>query len=194
MPDSTVPVAETKSTIDRLITAIKGHERLILLATVALQLIVLIAMIVLRVAPLMTGETILVQVEPVDPRDMFRGDYVILSYAFSRLPPNGIVGLPNPGSLPQLQSTGNTVYVTLVPDSDGRHWHADQFSYTPPSSGKYLRGTLTDFGRIEYGIESYFVQEGKGRKYEEAVRARTLSAEIAVTSDGQAVLKRLVIE
>ncbi len=194
MPDTTVPVNTSTGTIDRLVAGIKGHERLILLATVTLQLVVLIAMIVLRVTPLMTGESILVRVEPVDPRDMFRGEYVILSYAFSRLPDQGIAGLPNPGMIQQQQSIGKTVYVSLVPAPDGRHWVAGQFSLTPPATGKYLRGTLSDFGRIEYGIESYFVQEGKGHKYEEAVRARTLFAEIAVTSDGQAALRRLVIE
>lgn len=194
MPDTTVAVNTSTGWVDRIISTIKGHERLILLGTVAAQLIVLLAMIVLRVTPLVTGESILVRVEPVDPRDMFRGDYVILSYAFSRVPPQGVAGLPNPATMPQQSIAGKTVYVSLVPDADGKHWHAGQFTITPPGSGKYLRGTISEWGRIEYGIESYFVQEGQGHRYEEAVRSRKLSAEIAVTSEGQGVLKRLVIE
>jgi len=77
---------------------------------------------------------------------------------------------------------------------DGRHWRADKFSTTCPASGKYLRGTITGYNRIECGIESYYVQEGTGRKYEQAIRSQKLSAEVAVTSDGQATLRALRIE
>ena len=44
-------------------------------------------MIALRAIPLLTGQTVLVKVVPVDPRELFRGDYVQLSYDFSRVPP-----------------------------------------------------------------------------------------------------------
>ena len=46
----------------------------------------------------------------------------------------------------------------------------------------------------EFGIGQYFVQEGQGRDYEDAIRGGQLSAEIAVTTDGVASLKRLVFE
>ena len=48
------------------------------------QIAVLLGMIFLNAAPLFLGKTILVRVVPMDPRDMFRGDYVILGYEFSR--------------------------------------------------------------------------------------------------------------
>jgi uncharacterized membrane-anchored protein len=43
------------------------------------QLVVLGGMIALHAAPLWFGETVLLKVEPVDPRGLMRGDYVILS-------------------------------------------------------------------------------------------------------------------
>ena len=43
-----------------------------------------LAMMVRPLMTLTTGETILLRVVPVDPRDLFRGDYVILSYEISR--------------------------------------------------------------------------------------------------------------
>ncbi len=64
---------------------LKTRERKVLLITVAAQLVILVAMIALRAIPLVTGQTVLVKVAPVDPRDLFRGDYVILSYDFSRV-------------------------------------------------------------------------------------------------------------
>jgi uncharacterized membrane-anchored protein len=59
----------------------------------ALQLVILVGMIAVRAIPLVTGQIVLVKVQPVDPRDLFRGDYVILSYDFSRISPEGIEGL-----------------------------------------------------------------------------------------------------
>src|SRR3954465_3838106 len=97
---------------------LKARERKVMLMTVAAQLTILVAMIAMRALPLLTGQTVLVRVVPVDPRDLFRGDYVILSYEFSRMPPQGVEGISEVqrrgGS-----KEGRTVYVPLVPDSDG---------------------------------------------------------------------------
>jgi GDYXXLXY motif protein len=46
-----------------------------------------------------------------------------------------------------------------------------------------------DVGSAGVGIESYYVQEGTGHRYEQAIRDRKLSAELAVTSSGQAALE-----
>jgi uncharacterized membrane-anchored protein len=96
---------------------LKARERKVLLVTVVAQLVILVGMIALRALPLVTGKTVLVRVQPVDPRDLFRGDYVILSYDFSRTPSQGIEGLSESerGSWKTLE--GRTVYVALVSDS-----------------------------------------------------------------------------
>lgn len=181
--------------LEHLITSLKSRERLLLLLAVGFQVTVLLSMIALRATPLLTGSTILVRVIPVDPRDFFRGDYVILGYEFSRIPPEGIEGLPEERSRANAsQWLGKEVYVTLVPDMDGQHWRMETMSLQRPSEGAYIRGALTDFGRLAFGIEAYYVQEGEGKKYEEAIRNRQLSAELAVTSDGQAALRGLRIE
>jgi uncharacterized membrane-anchored protein len=148
----------------------------------------------LRAAPLVSGQTVLVRVEPVDPRDLFRGDYVILSYDFSRVPREGIQGLSDSerGSWKQLQ--GRPVYVTLVPDSNGVHHRAEKITMVKPERGLFIKGQIERYGAMKFGIESYFVQEGTGREYEQAIRDRKLSAELAVSSSGQAALKGLRIE
>jgi uncharacterized membrane-anchored protein len=160
-----------------------ARERGLLLAAVGLQLLVLVGMVAWRIGPLMNGEAITVRVEPVDPRDLFRGDYVILSYAFSRA--NNIAGVLE-------AEEGRTVYAVMV--RDGNHWRADHFTCQKPTDGVFLRGKALSNGRVEYGIESYFVQEGTGRKYEDAVRDRKLFAELRVGRDGTAALHALKIE
>jgi uncharacterized membrane-anchored protein len=173
---------------------LKARERKVLLVTVVAQLVILVGMIALRAAPLISGQTVLVRVQPVDPRDLFRGDYVILSYDFSRTPGEGIEGLSESehGSWKKLE--GRPVYVTLVPDSNGTHYRAEKVTVVKPAHGLFLKGQMERYGSMKFGIESYFVQEGTGRAYEQAIRDRKLSAELAVASDGQAALRGLRIE
>ena len=145
------------------------------------QLLVLVGMILGRTMPYIGLRSILLQVVPVDPRDLFRGDYVTLGYDIS---------LPRNGNF----QPGEAVFATLVPDADGRHYHAGQFLHEPPTSGLYIQGTIQGFGRATYGIESYYVQEGTGRDYEEAVRNHRLWAEIVLNGQGRSSLQRLVID
>lgn len=168
---------------DRLVTAVKGWEKGVLLSGIGIQLVFLLGMTAFRAYALQRGDVYYVRVQPVDPRDLFRGDYVILSYSFSRLPSELWA---NPQAQP-----GRNIYATLVPEGDGTHWQARSYRFTPPQDGPYMRGKIVGSGRIEYGIESFFVQEGQGHRYEQAARSGRLTAEIAVSPDGQAVLRNL---
>ena len=131
----------------------------------------------------------LLQVQPVDPRDMFRGDYVTLSYEFNRLPPNAIPGL-SPNLKERAQNKGREIYVSLVPQADGLHFKAGRYSLTPPASGLFLRGTFNGSNQVEFGIENYYVQERTGHKYEDAIRNRRLWAEVAVVAEWPGVAQR----
>lgn len=194
MPEatSTGPTATADETgwFGRLWAWLQRGERAILVGAVAFQVLVLAGMIAFKTAILFGGNTVLLRVQPVDPRDLFRGDYVILGYAFSRVPPEQVTGLQSPPAGP----AGLTVYAVLEPEPDGVHWQAVRFTTKPPSNATFLQGRYTSGNRVEYGIESFFVQEGQGRHYEDAVRDRRLAAKVAVNRRGQAVLRELVIE
>ena len=174
----------------------RARERWVFLAAVVLQILVLMGMIAGKAISHRTGDLILLRVVPVDPRDLFRGDYIILGYEISRIPPRGIDGLPVPRRWDNARDwQGRTVYVRLVPESDGQHYGGGPVSTVPPPPGvRFIEGTVADPFRITFGIESYFVQEGKGKRYEDAIRNRQLSAEVAVTSSGHALLRGLRIE
>jgi uncharacterized membrane-anchored protein len=172
---------------------LKARERKILLVTVIAQLAILLGMIALRAVPLVTGQTVLVRVQPVDPRDLFRGDYVILSYDFSRVSREGIQGLSDGERTSWKKLQGRPVYVTLVPDSIPGHHRAEKVTVVKPENGLFIKGHMEQYGSMKFGIESYFVQEGTGRVYEQAIRERKLTAELAVASDGQAALRGLRI-
>jgi uncharacterized membrane-anchored protein len=176
---------------DRLVAHLGGRERALIAAAVGFQLLVLVGIVMANTIPWAGSgvRTVLLKVEPVDPRDLMRGDYVILGYEISRVPPGTFLG----GSSAR-ERAGRTVYVMLEPDEDGRHYHGVGVVEEPPANGPFIRGTLEASGRIVFGIESYFVQEGKGKEYEQAVRDRRLSAEVALSRDGRAALRRLVFD
>jgi uncharacterized membrane-anchored protein len=84
--------------------------------------------------------------------------------------------------------------VTLELEPDRKHWRGTSASWTRPSAGRFIRGTVKNPWSHEFGIEAFFVQEGQGKEYESARNALRLAAEIALTRDGTASLKRLVPE
>ena len=181
--------------LDGAVGWLSGRKPVVLAAAAGLQIVILLAMILLRALPLLTGESVLIRVVPVDPRDLLRGDYVVLGYAFSQVASAGIAGLPQATLQRGTRDwQGRTVYVSLVPEADGRHWRAEKIGVDRPAAGRYILGRIAAPGRLEFGIEAFYVQEGMGRAYEQAARERRLSAEVALTSGGQAALRGLRIE
>ena len=63
-----------------------------------------------RASILRSGKEVRLRTVPVDPRDLFRGDYVVLSYAISTV---------EAADSDSKFERGDTVYVTLVPGPDG---------------------------------------------------------------------------
>src|SRR5690606_25984078 len=135
-----------------------------LCAAALFQVLVLGGELLAAVYPRWTGVPIRVAVEPVDPRDLFRGNYARLGYAFSRVD----AALWQDAERPV---PGQRVYVQIE-QNDAGAWEATSMSATPPSQGLFLRGryrhfisganlnadgaawqTQPDRYRIEYGIE-----------------------------------------
>ena len=46
---------------------------------------------------------------------------------------------------------------------------------------------------VEYGIESYFVEEGKGRAVESGRGARELRVEVSLRKDGKGIITALLM-
>ena len=175
-----------------------------LLAAVALvQTAILVKVIWDRQSLLKTGREIVMQVQPVDPRDLFRGEYVTLGYGIS---PVTSTALAQSLTAAELQR-GDPVFVTIRPDAESS-WKAVAVSSSMPAAAP-AAGDVTLQGRIQsvwpgeakdgvnftvnFGIESYFVQEGRGKLLEQQVQDDKIQALVAVGPDGTAALKGLVI-
>jgi uncharacterized membrane-anchored protein len=117
---------------------------------------------------------VLLQVQPIDPHDLMRGEYVALSYGISRL-----------------SAPAGTVYVPLY--RAGGAWTGSGAVTEQPDGGTFIRGRSDGSGRIDYGIETFYVPEGEAHGYESAVASRRLYAQVALAGDGRPRLERLVI-
>jgi uncharacterized membrane-anchored protein len=152
-----------------------------------------------RVSLLRSGREIVADVLPVDPRDLFRGDYVIFGYSFNS---QQVV-------LPAGIKRGDHVYVTLKPKEPGQ-WEVVKADAAHPDAvepGNVVLRALAEYvyplsdstkgestGTLRYGIESYFVPEGTGKELEKMVADKKIAAVIAVSPAGKAAIKALMID
>jgi len=130
-----------------------------------------------------TAPTIRLKTVPVDPRDLIRGDYMILSYEISRPGKNEGQG----------DEQGDEVFVVLRPNGD-HHEVAEVLTAEPSVDDKrlWVRGVVWVEGenlRIDYGIERFFVPEGRG-----SPRFTTLEVEASVSGDHHLYIRRVWLD
>ena len=165
----------------------------------ALQTAVLGYMVESRASILRSGADIRLKTLPVDPRDLLRGDYVILSYPISTIPKAIVTGeAPRASGRMRLS-------VRLKPGADGL-WTASEarFGDLAPEEGSVILRTLPfdyysagDGGLpetlfVSYGLERYYVPEGEGRVLEDARNQEELEVEARV-KDGTPQIARLIL-
>jgi uncharacterized membrane-anchored protein len=176
-----------------------SRRTLLALAAVALaQTAVLAWMVIDRITLLQTGREIVLPIVPVDPRDLFRGEYVRLAY------PAAQVALAPADGVPVKRN--ETLYVTLTKTADGE-WRPVEVARTlrredNPDRIVLKARSLWDApiwdrwrgASVRYGIESYFVRQGEGPRLEAMARERKLAALVAVDRSGNAAIKGLIID
>lgn len=192
------------NTMDNVIARVPLLLRYILAALVLCGLI--LATVVQRAAILKSGQEARLELTPVDPRDLFRGDYVVLNYRI------GTVNVPL--DVTTAFTRGQQVFVTLRPDANNMSRAVAISAERPAVTGDdiVISGfvispstcMLSDTGArdcklgtravgVRYGLESYFVPQGEGKKIEQTARGR-LEIVAAVAPSGQAAIKRLLID
>jgi uncharacterized membrane-anchored protein len=193
------------NTMDNFIGRVPPLPRYILAALVLCGLI--LATVVQRAGILRSGQEARLEVVPVDPRALFRGDYVVLTYRI------GTVDFPK-DAMSSPFTRGQQVFVTLRPDESNKSKAVAISAERPAVSGTdiVISGVVTapstcplnetgvrdcKLGSravgVRYGLESYFVPEGEGKKIEATPRA-LLEVVAAIAPSGQAAIKRLLID
>ena len=174
------------------------NKRWLFVAAVALQVMLLLGMAARHTYTLQTGRPIRLETVPVDPWDMFRGEYVQLRYKISEL---------SAGQIPMTGAPyerGQRVWVTLRQADP--YWVAVALSDRKPAVGGgevALQGRVEWWmteggptggpqGSVHYGIEQFYVPEGEGPGLEE--RRLQISVEARVDRFGRAALSRVFVD
>lgn len=174
-----------------------------------IQVLILISMTIQPIMTNILGTEITIKTDPLDPRDVFRGDYVRLNYEISSIPLNlldeDILKLTNIneqyGEFGDL--FGKDLYVALKEDNG--FYTVDKVTLEKPKDGIYLIGKYAysiwnetkeenvKAIRVEYTLDNYFVPENTGKDLEEASSKGQVIAKVKVYK-GYSVLKEVLPE
>lgn len=184
------------------------NQKKVLYLTVVFWLLIFSGFIAYKEYTLRTGTEVMLKTLPVDPRDLFRGDYVTLNYEISTL------------DMEKFHAENSDFYydepVYLILELENGYGVPKKIYTTPPENELYIKGEVNDIIydwetnesgimteegtikelKIDYGIESYFVPEGRGMEIEKAQRTgkTEVDAKVIIDKYGNAVIKSLLID
>lgn len=171
-----------------------------LLVAFVLPVFILLGMAVKPFVTLMTGQEITLKTAPIDPSDLFYGDYVDLKYQVQQIS----VSLFDKDLAKQYQSDNyndkeTTVYVWLERKDKGIY-DVSRVSKQKPKKGVYLKGTMSGtpvklddkpaYYNIDLNVDTiskYYLEEGTGKKLEEQSNKGQLVAHMK-WKDGYVIL------
>ncbi|MER9234238.1 GDYXXLXY domain-containing protein [Mesorhizobium sp. M0622] len=153
-----------------------------------------------RAAILRDGKQVLLKVEPIDPRDLLRGDYILLGYEISRIPVKLIANIP--AGKPTSEDT--SIVVRLKQGADG-YWGptaawlgqapapaaADEADIVGHVSEGWDLSAATTIAP-DYGIERFYLPEGEGMAIQNDMRVRPFGIRVAIAANGTAQIKALM--
>ncbi|MAF20865.1 MAG: hypothetical protein CMI55_04300 [Parcubacteria group bacterium] len=176
---------------------------------IGIQVLIILIMIIFKLAVLTGGTEVILRIEPVDPRDPLRGDYVTFQYDISNI------------SSYQLRDAsvqnGQTVYVVLR-SGYGGSWRVSEVLKNKPSNNSvFIKGAIKsgadqpkpesflikgvrqipednfeDDLNIVYGIEEYFIPEGAGRDFN--FWNKDVLAKVILDENGNAIIKQIFVD
>lgn len=161
-----------------------------ILIVAGIQFLILFSIVGFKQYTVWTGETVLLKTQPVDPRDLLRGDYMRVRYEISTLDPAMLAG--------DRYASGD-VYVELREGSDG-YWQAvaihdrreHSFEDTLLIKGQMESRSPRSLD-IEYGIEEIFIPEGSGGDLPVGLD-HVVAVEVKVDRFGNAVPRQFYVD
>lgn len=157
-----------------------------------------------------SGTEIIVGMEPVDPRSLFRGHYVRIRSDLQSIDYADVKGETG-------FEKGDRVFVSITGNNDDG-WQAASLSNTRPDTGTFLQGRVqrviykytrtkaedgdterkkTEKGiRVRYAVESYFAAKAEAKALETKMRDQDhkMRLILAVDKNGKAVIRGLEID
>jgi uncharacterized membrane-anchored protein len=173
----------------------KPYQKILFPVIVAAQIAVLGFMIANQELLLARGTRVLLKCQPIDPRSLFSGDYVILNYEISVIGEDIISksGIKDKDKLEKKE-----IFVALKSKPDGKYYGAAEISESIDELKKrypiIIRGRVeyaSNTLQVKYGVESYFVPQKEGKIIEESLK--DVSVEVSVSKSGESAISKLFI-
>jgi len=151
----------------------------------------LVAMVVDHNTRRLTGEEVILDLEPIDPRDILAGYFVIISTPLHRLDSQELGGDDD-------FYRSDDIYVVVEPSPDGS-WRAVSIHTQRPDSGIFFHGKVQSPGpnqiRAHFNIERFYADEATARALEDRRRedAASMRLIVSVSRNGRAIIRGLEI-
>ncbi len=182
------------------------------LIPLALQSLIILTVPAQAIYTHLSGQTVFLKTAPVDPYDAMRGYSVALGYDVSQI--NVLKTLPGWKDIPKggmnprsvkpdsnYPKEGTVLYVTIDPATAKSAkvqplpplWNPVAVSTKKPAIAPHqavLKGRLK-YGRVEYGLETYYMPENRRYEVNEAIRTQPSLIEAKVDRSGNATPVKL---
>jgi uncharacterized membrane-anchored protein len=156
-----------------------------LILAFAVPVIILVGMSLTPLFTILLGEEIILQTVPVDPTDLFRGDYVILRYEAEEVSKS----LVDKDVVTELETGRHDLKVyVLLEKKNGIHTPTN-VTLKRTEEGVYLKGKLKylrtnnkqeQVAYIEYSLDKYFLEDNTGHEWEKASAQGEILAKVKV--------------
>ena len=173
----------------------KRINNILFLCAISLQICFVLSIPLIKEMRIRSGKAITVKAIPVDPRSLFRGDYINLNYEFSQIDLNKVKHDKT------YVGRGDRVFVKL--SNIGDAWKVIQVDSDPFKNiglnEVMIRGSVNEWPSVNsisvaYGIESYFVPEGEGKYIEKKISEENVTVELSVDKKGLASVRKIFID
>jgi uncharacterized membrane-anchored protein len=163
-----------------------------LILACSVPLLILLGMCFTPLYTLLTGEEVILRTMPVDPSDVFRGDYVALRYEAEEVPKS----LVEEKVISKVVGEHRSSAVYVVLKEQNGIYTPTKVTLDKPAGGVYLKGVLNFIGTnmngnevayIKYSMDKYFVEDNTGAAWEKASAKGEILAKVKV-KNGYAIL------
>jgi len=162
------------------------------LLCILMPIVILILILMSSYYIILFGEEIILKAAPVDPRDVFRGDYIELKYEIENIRENQLKDI-------EIINDDEIIYGFAVLKPSNGYYKLDFITRDKPKKGIFLKCHVSKNNKFnnrkfefkaDYNIDRFYVKENTGQDIEDVSKMGDLLCKIKVYN-GNSILMEL---
>lgn len=170
-----------------------------------IPLVILIGMASKPIAAYMFGKEVTLETMPIDPSDLFYGDYVILNVKINEVPVKKLSEELQDkifsGSDMNVTDIGKSITVYSTLEKKGDVYDVKKVSLSKPKTGIYLKGKTQSYYdsnnqstiQINYGLNRYYIEDNTGSNLESHSQTGNIQVLVNIVN-GYGIINDLLVE